>query len=319
MTRAGASGAMLATLWVAASLAPAGVAAAGSEGNHIAAIAQAGFDHDVDGFGGRMLRGGLLFDYDSYLRHAGIAVQNVNYAQDGWSKDVPGIVGIYRQQRATLEGIRAEAGLVSVDGRPRVVGEANWSLRPRPSTGVELIAAGDVVGTREAIEHGITYGLVAASVEQQFGERVTVIALAGWQPFTDGNSRNLLRARTIVSIFPEQGISAQIRWRQFSSSEADVAGAYFNPDQYRNWDAGLSLRHRVGGWIVAGLAGGGQERIDDQSWKPTGILEVRAEGPLSGDKHLAVSVLYSNAAGFATEPDYWYGSINVSLIMPLRR
>jgi hypothetical protein len=63
-----------------------------------------------------------------------------------------------------------------------------------------LIAAGDLIGTREAVERGIAYGLVGASVEQQSGDRVTAIALAGWQPFTDGNSRNLLRGPLIWSI-----------------------------------------------------------------------------------------------------------------------
>jgi hypothetical protein len=143
--------------------------------------------------------------------------------------------------------------------------------------------------------------------------------MAGWQPFTDGNSRALLRARMIWSMLPEQGISAQLRWRQYSSSDADVGGAYFNPDRYRTWDAVFSMRRRVGTWIVSGLAGGGQERVENGSWQSTGVAEARAEGPLSRDMRLAFNALYSNAAGFANSPDYWYGSANVSLIVPFGR
>ena len=123
-------------------------------------------------------------------------------------------------------------------------------------------------------------GLAGASIEQQFGHRFTAVAMAGWQPFTDGNARALLRARMIWSLLPEQGISAQLRWRQYSSSDADVGGAYFNPDRYRTWDAVLSLRRRVGAWTVAGLAGGGQERVDRGSWQSTGVADVRGLGLL---------------------------------------
>ena len=311
-----------AALGAAALLSLAGLqaAAAAESPDRVAAVAQVGFEDDADEFNATKVRAGALFDYASELKHAGLALQNTHYSTGAWSTDAPGIIGVYRNQRRdTLEGVRAEGGLVQVNGHTRVVGDFTWSRRPRETTGVELILAGDLVGTRQALEEGIAYGLAGASVEQQFGQRFTGIAMVGWQPFSDGNSRALLRARMICSVLPEQGISAQLRWRQYSSSDADVGGAYFNPERYRTWDAVLSMRRRVGAWIVAGLAGGGQERVDSGSWQPTGVAEVRAEGPLSRDMRLAVSATYSNAAGFANSPDYWYGSANVSLIVPFGR
>ena len=311
--------ATLATL-AAVSLAPSvSTATEDAQQERAGLLAGTRFESDADDFDALLLRGGLLLDYASYLQHGGLAVQDTHYSQGHWSEDVPGVIGIYRnQERDTLEGVRAEAGVVSVGGRARPVGDITWSLRPRDSTGVEVIAAGDVVGTREAIEQSITYGLLAGSVEQQFGERLTGIALVGWQPFTDGNSRTLFRARLILSLVPEQGLSAQVRWRQYTSSE-DGPTAYYNPGRYRNWDAGLSLRRHFGAWVVSGLAGAGEERADDGSWQTTGIAELRAEGPLSGDMRLAVGLLYSSAAGFATSPDYWYGTVNVNLIIPFGR
>jgi hypothetical protein len=296
--------------------APQAVSAAESL-DRVAAVAHVGFEDDADGFNAAKVRAGALFDYASELKHAGLVLQNTHYSTGNWRTDAPAIIGIYRNQRRdTLEGVRAEAGLVQVNGYTRVVGDATWGHRPRQTTGVELILAGDLVGTRQALEEGIAYSLAGASLEQQFGRRFTGVAMVGWQPFTDGNSRALLRARMICSLLPEQGISAQLRWRQYSSSDADVGGAYFNPENYRTWDAVFSLRRRVGAWTVAGLAGGGQERVEDGSWQSTGVAEVRAEGPLSRDMRLAVNALYSNAAGFANSQNYWYGSVNVSLIVP---
>jgi hypothetical protein len=285
--------------------------------DHVAALAGVRFEDDADGFTAAQVRAGALLDYASELRHAGLVLQNTHYSVDGWSTDAPAVIGVYRNQRRdTLEGVRAEGGVVQVKGHTRVVGDVTWSHRPRETTGVELILAGDLVGTRQALEEGIAYGLAGASVEQQFGHRFTGVALVGWQPFTDGNSRALLRARMIYSMLPEQGISAQLRWRQYSSSDADVGGAYFNPDRYRTWDAVLSLRRRVGTWVVSGLAGGGQERVDSGSWQSTGVAEARAEGPLARGTRLSVNALYSNAAGFANSTNYWYGSVNVNVIVP---
>jgi hypothetical protein len=311
--------AVLATLAVLSLAPPISMAADDGQGGRRGALAESRFESDADEFDALMLRGGLLLDYTSHLRNSGFVAQNTHFSQGDWSENVPGILGVYRNQKGgTMEGVRAEAGLVSVAGRARPVGDITWSARPRESTGLELIAAGDVVGTREAIERSITYGLLAASVEQQFGQRLTGIALAGWQPFTDGNSRSLFRARLILSVVPEQGLSAQVRWRQFTSSE-DGTTAYYNPGRYRNWDAGLVLRRRVQSWVVSGLASAGQERADSGTWQTTGIAELRAEGPLAGDTRLAVGLVYSSAAGFATSPDYWYGAVNASLIVPFGR
>jgi len=288
-----------------------------AEDGDLAVLARVGYETDADDFDGLLTRGGLLWDYKSHLEYVGIAAQNTHYSQNGWSEDVAALVGLYRRQdRVTLSGVNAEFGVADVAGHARPIGDITWSLRPRETTGIELIAAGDVVGTREAIERGITYGLFAGSVEQQFGSRLTGIALLGWQPFTDGNSRTQLRARLIYSLLPEEGLSFQFRWRQYASSKRDVDGAYFNPEDYKNWDAGLSLRRRVGDWTVYGLAGGGQERVDNQTWQGTAIGELRAEGPVSGRARLAISVSYNRAAGFSDAPDYWYGAANVALIIP---
>ena len=79
------------------------------------------------------------------------------------------------------------------------------------------------------------------------------------------------------------------------------------------------MRRHVGTWTIGGLAGAGRERADNASWQTTYIGEVRAEGPLSGGTRLTIGVLYNRAAGFAESADYWYGMVNVGVIVPLTR
>ena len=160
---------------------------------------------------------------------------------------------------------------------------------------------------------------VCLSVRTKFAVGGIAVLPGMMNAFLVTGLRTLLRARTIWGALPEQGLSVQARWRQYSSGDSDVPDAYFNPDRYRTWDGVLSLRRRVGTWRVAGLAGGGQERIENGSWQSTGVAEVRAEGPVGRDMHLVCSANYSNAAGFANSPNYWYGAVNVSLIVPLGR
>ncbi len=86
------------------------VVAAAEATDRVAVLAQVGVEDDADEFGNLLLRGGALFDYQSHLQHWGLALQNAHYSQDGWSENVAGVIGLYRNQRAdTLEGLRAEA------------------------------------------------------------------------------------------------------------------------------------------------------------------------------------------------------------------
>jgi hypothetical protein len=96
------------------------------------------------------------------------------------------VVGIWRHQQGdTLAGINAEAGVVRVAGHTRPVGDVVWGFRPAEGTGIELLAAAGLVETQSAIEQCIGYTLWGASIEHALTERLTVIALGAYQPFTD--------------------------------------------------------------------------------------------------------------------------------------
>lgn len=301
------------TRWVFAVLALALAATAHAQ----AALGNIDVASDTDGFHASRLRFGGLYPYGSYLDHFGVAVQETRYSQAEWSRNAGGVVGLWRNQDpATLAGINAEAGVVQVAGHTRGVGDVTWGLRPGADTGVELIAAGDLVGTQKAIDRAIAYGFFAASVEHTFAGRFTAIGLAGYQTFTDGNDRVHLRARLVWQAAPEYGLNLQLRWRQYESGKDDVGGAYFNPDRYRQWQGAVGMRRRFGGWVWTGSLGAGRETIDGTDTHPVRVAEVRGEGALTDRLRLALYALYSRSTGYVDAPDYAYRQVGMTLIYP---
>jgi hypothetical protein len=288
----------------------------------VAALGDISVTGDSERFYAYRARAGGLLNYTSYLDYVGIAAQNTHYSQRDWSRDAQALLGVWRRQdRATLAGINAEGGVVQVAGHTRVVGDATWNVRPRPTTAFEFIAAGDLVETQPALEQGIAYGFFGVSAEQQLVSRLTAIGLIAYQPFTDGNERAHLRARLIWDAIPDYGVTAQLRWKQYHSSEADVGRAYFNPQNYRQWQGALAMRRRVaGGWVWSGTLAAGQETLSNAmtppTTQPTSLAEVRAEGPFIGNTRLAIHALYTRSTGYVDSPNYWYAQFGATLIVP---
>lgn len=271
---------------------------------------------DAGHFDALRLRSGGLFGYRSPYQYTGVVVQNTHYDQSGWQRDAPAVLALWRNQRPdTLAGTIGEVGLVRVAGRTRVIGDATWSLRPAPHTGIELLASSDLVETQAALDRGTASTFAGASVEQQWGERFTAIGLAGYQHFTDGNARVHLRGRLIWLAIPKQGISAQLRVRRYDSKESDIGGAYFNPDRYDEWQAAVAMRRRYANWIWSGTLAAGREEIDGVQ-QTTKLVELRAEGSLWKDVHIVVHGSYNRSAGFNGIDGYWYRALGLSVIVP---
>ena len=290
---------------------------AGSASAQVAGLGDVTSGGDSDHFDTLRLRTGALLHYESPFQYAGVAAQTTSYEQSGWHRDAPAVMFLWRnQQRDTLAGTIGEAGLIHIGGRTRVVGDATWSLRPGPHTGVELLAAGDLVETRRALDRATAYTLLGISAEQQLNERLSVTGLAGYQHFTDGNARVHLRGRVIWLLVPAQGITAQVRFRQYQSDQTDVEGAYFNPGRYRELQAAMAIRKRYAGWLWSGTLAAGRERIDGNIERPTTLAELRAEGTLGKGARLALHASYNRSAGFAVADRYWYRAIGATVILP---
>ncbi len=292
------------------------LAAAGARAQ-MAGLGDVSASGDADHFSALRLRGGALAGYRSPFRYAGIAAQTTHYTQSGWRADAPAVLFLWRDQRRdTLAGTIAEGGIVRVSGRKRLIGDATWSLRPSAHTGIELIASGGLVETRPAVENATAYTFGAVSIERELGKRFTAIGLAGAQHFTDGNERVHLRGRLIFVVVPEQGLSVQLRWRQYESKQLDVGGAYFNPEHYREWQGALAMRKRYAGWVWSGTVAAGREEIDRSVQHTTKLADVRAEGTIGKGAHLALYASYNRSAGFGTADDYWYRVLGVTFIVP---
>jgi hypothetical protein len=291
------------------------LAAFGAQGQ-VAAIGDIQSSSDAEDFDALRLRTGLLFGVTSPFHYAGVAVQTAHYDQSGWDRDAEAVLALWRKQdRETLAGTIGEVGLVRVAGRTRVMGDATWSLRPAPHTGIELLAAGDLVETQRALDQATAYTLLGISAEQQLTERLSVIGLTGYQRFTDGNARVHLRGRLIWLLVPEQGITAQLRVRRFDTKQLDVGDAYFNPERYQEWQAALAMRKRYAGWLWSGTLGAGREDIDGVE-QTTKLAELRTEGTIAKDIRVSLHASYNRSAGFGAAEGYWYRAFGVTVIVP---
>jgi hypothetical protein len=290
---------------------------AGSASAQVAGLGDFSASGDADHFDTLRLRAGALLRYESPFQYAGVAAQSTRYEQFGWHSDAPAAMVLWRNQhRDTLAGTIGEAGLTRIGGRTRMIGDATWSLRPGTHTGIELLAAGDLVETQRALDRATAYTFVGISAEEQLSKRLTVIGLAGYQHFTDGNARVHLRGRVIWLLVPEHGITAQVRWRQYDSQQIDVDGAYFNPGRYREWQAGMAIRKRYAGWLWSGTLAAGRERIDGNVEHPTTLAELRAEGTIAKGTRLSLHASYNRSAGFAVADRYWYRTIGATIVVP---
>lgn len=289
------------------------------EENYVAPVADITTGSDSEGFHSLRLRLGALPFYDNNWSHSGAVVQATRYSQGEFRKDVAAVLGIYRDQRRdTLAGVDVEAGVARVSGHLRPVGEMTLRLSTSLSTAVDLNVSADLVETPRALERGTAYTFVAASLEQRLSERFTFTGLTGWQQFTDGNARPHLRARLIWLAAPDAGITLQLRYRQYWSREPAAGGAYFNPEDYRQWLGVVAVRKRYAGWIYSGAIGAGQENSTGAGSHPAYLVEARAEGPLGPDARLVVRATYNRSAGFIDSPDYASRQIGASLVLPFR-
>lgn len=278
---------------------------------------------DADRFTTTRLGAGYLPSYRSPFDHWGVAIANDHYSQSGWSRDGQRVLArVRRQDPSTAAGLNADFGAARVAGHTTLVADATWSMRLGASTGLELIGARDWVDTQRAIEDGIAYSFAGAALDQQFGERFTAIALAGRQRFSDGNSRNHLRARLIYALVPEHGVSLQLRHRRYTTDDITVPRRYFNPERYEETQLVLALRKRTAwpapGWMINAALGGGQETIARTDHKPTVNADLRLEGPLENGWRLGLRAQYLRSSGGVEGADYWYSLAGVTLTIPLR-
>jgi hypothetical protein len=163
----------------------------------------------------------------------------------------------------------------------------------------------DWVETRLALDRGTNFTFLGASMDQGFGDRWTLVGVAGLQDFSDGNSRNHFRAKVIFQPWLDSGLALQGRYRTYRSSADNVGGVYFNPARYDETLFVLGWRKRIQGWVVGLTAGTGMQHVNNDPGTNTRLLEFMLDSPSRGTQFVRGRGGYSRSASFGG-PNYGY-------------
>lgn len=260
---------------------------------------------DSEGFSTERLALDYLPLYASRYDLAGVLVGASRFAQDGWRRDSEQLGAMYRKlDPATLDGVQVEGGYNRQGGHGLLTMDATWHATLAPKRSIELFFNRDWVETRRALDGAVAFSYAGASLEQGLGEHVTVLGMAGYQDFTDGNTRRHARAKLIVQPSLDLGLTLQARYRVFYSGDAS-APAYFNPERYDETMLAVGWRKRMQGWVGNVTAGVGRQRVGDAERTPSRLLEAGLESPVRQRQSVRLRAGFNNSASFGG-PDYRY-------------
>lgn len=261
---------------------------------------------DSEGFQTRKLSAEFLPRYEHADHYLGIRASAYQYKADDWSRDGQKISFIGRNiDFATANGWALEAGIVDQGDHTLFTFDGSYRTPLAEKTALEVFANRDWVETQPALEQGTNFTFLGAALDQGLGEHVTVVGVAGSQFFSDDNRRDHGRIRLIYQPSLDLGLTLQARYRTYQSSEEDVGGEYFNPQDYQESMLALGWRQRFSGWSAGLTAGFGREKINQDSSQATRLFELNLQSPVRGSQFLRMSAGYNRSASFYG-PDYDY-------------
>jgi len=261
---------------------------------------------DSESFTSTKVGGAALPLYEHGDRYTGVTYQFNRYSQNSWAADGNqfGLITKDINPRTAL-GYNLSLNLNNLKGYNLLTTDSQVGVQLTDTTRAELLVNRDRVETQNAINNGIYYTLGAISIEQKIIERLSLIAMGGNMYFSDSNTRPFFRLRGIYDLWPEYGVTAQIRYRQYRDTDTDVPNNYFNPNKYNETMVVFGVKKRVQGWIVSGLAGMGRQRVNSDPTTGTQLLEASVASPFVNKVFYRSRAGYSKSAGFQS-PDYSY-------------
>ena len=269
---------------------------------------------DNENFRAEKFRLGYMPRYEHPDRYAGFSLQTNYYKQNDWSArgEQIGVVSKAINPRTGL-GYNLNLNLSRINGHELLTTESSWGFRLNDSTTAEVFIGSEWVETELALEDGVHYQLIGAAIDHQLTERLSLGAAAGGMFFSDSNDRPFLKLRAVYELLPEHGMTLQLRHRQYETrKDSDY---YFSPDRYEETMLALGVRKRINGWLLTGLAGLGEQRVDRASSTRTELLEFSATSPIMNKAFFRVRAGYSTSAGLVNDPDYSYSYINGEFII----
>ena len=246
---------------------------------------------------------------------AGVRYTAHYYEQGDWSRHGEQATFLYRNiDPATANGWQLDAGAFQQGGHAMLTLDGNYRRPLAERTALELFVDREWVETQPALDKGVHFTFAGGGLEQGLGAHVTVIGIAGYQGFSDGNSRNHGRVRLINQPSLDLGLTLQARYRVYTSSSDDVGGAYFNPNRYDESMLALGWRQRLLGWTGRLTAGLGRQHVADDPATPTRLFELGVQSPPVHAYSVRVRGGYNQSASF-NGPDYRYRYLQGELIL----
>ena len=262
--------------------------------------------NDSEGFATRRLALDFLPAFTSGDTLAGVRYVASRFAIDGWSRNSAQLSGVYRRiDPASTNGARVDAGLSRQGEHALLTIDAGYRAPLAATRSLELFLNRDWVETRRALDDGVSFTFAGAALEQTLGKHVTVIGVAGYQDFSDGNGRRHARARLIVQPWLNLGLTLQARYRLYHGVSDGPARSYFNPGRYDETMLAIGWRKRFNGWMGKLTAGIGRQQVGVDAKTPTRLLEAGLESPARGRQSLRLRAGLNKSASFAG-PDYSY-------------
>ncbi len=248
--------------------------------------------------------------------YTGLTIHQMRFSQNDWHLTGNQITILTKSiSPETGLGYDLNLGVNKIDSKELLTTDSRYSFQWAAHTSSEISINRDWVETQSALTQHIYYTQLQASVEQLLADRLTLIASAGATRFSDTNTRIQARLKLIYSLVPDQGITTQLRYRDFRNRDTDITNNYFNPDRYQEAMIAIGIRRWIQGWTVKGLVGVGQQRINKDSRTTTKLFEFEANSPFVGKVFFRTRIGYSNSAGFQG-PDYAYRYFMGELIFP---
>ena len=274
--------------------------------------------HDSERFSSRRLNAESMTSYQHLDHRTSIRYTDYLFSQDDWQRRGQQLRLVARRtDRKTTDGWNAELGWLQQSKHDLLTLDSSYRQTLSGGSALEVFANRDVVETRTALNQGLYFNFVGASVDVPVNPNVTLVGLAGYQGFSDDNQRRHLRGRVIWQPSLDLGLTLQLRYRWFDNSKLDVGRAYFNPERYQEGMLAIGWRQRLGDWRNAVTAGLGSQQIASESATPTQLLELSSETQVERYA-LRLRAGYTRAAGPAatSDPDYWYRYLMGELVLP---
>lgn len=265
------------------------------------------FSRDNENFDTQRLALEYLPKYSGAELLTGLRYTTHRYEQEAWSRNGQQLSFLQRQvDAATANGWQLETGIFHQGRHDLLTADANYRTALTAGTGLEVFVNRDWVETAAALDKGVHFTFAGVAIDQVVSPKITAVGVAGFQHFSDGNSRTHGRAKLIFQPDLDLGLTLQARYRVYTSSSDDVGRAYFNPDRYEEAMLAVGWRQKVKRWMLSMTAGAGQQKVASDARMPTRLLELGLQSPLNNKNYSFRARAGINQSASFNGPSYRY-------------